>query len=367
MPARRRVLRSAATIGLTALAGCSALDATAPDGSASETDRGVGSADDPSRSATNETASPGGSSEVDPLVIATAGAASGPLRRLAAYWNGNPYGEDERDLAGAVGTGEYRFAGYFGRRYGFEASKAPNDPPFRVVVGTSDRDGAAATLADGRADLASLGSEAYSTVSEDVFVPSSWRRLDLFATGLPFAVSERVHDAGMTALSVAALRDVYAGRVENWRAVDGPDRPIHLVTRPSSNPSRPFERRFLRDVDAVASDAVVGRTDRRVGTLGERDDALSRVQVPSASVLREGGTSGYRFLDVVVDGESRAAGARGYPGTYPVPAFVDGSLDRRGRAFLAALATPAVHRFVLDPERVGLGVFPAPALSGFAE
>lgn len=38
-------------------------------------------------------------------------------------------------------------------------------------------------------------------------------------------------DAGVRDLSLARVKDIYAGKVTNWKGIGGTDLPIHLITR----------------------------------------------------------------------------------------------------------------------------------------
>jgi phosphate transport system substrate-binding protein len=367
MPSRRTVLASGATLGLSLLAGCTGLLG----GDATDTPAATGTETRAGGTETQTAPETPMSTRPSPLAIATSGSLDEQMARLAALWNGNPQptvGEYNRTVADDLG-GDVGFADHFARRHGFAATETPHDPPFRLSVGRGPRVETVDALGAGTVGLVGLGSEAYGPVDEDVAIPTEFARHDLFRTGEALVVSEAVHDGGVTALTREEVLAIYGGEVLNWAAVGGPDREVHLVTTPDGQPSRPFDRRFLRDVDGIPADLVTGRPDRRVRLARDRDDVLTRIPVPDLDTLRDGG-EGYRILDIAVDGRSRGPGGRGYPGTYPIPLFTVGDPGPRVAAVLDALTTPTVQAWLLG-ETLGargeesLSVFPAESPPGY--
>lgn len=359
MPSRRDFLSSGAVLGVSALlGGCSSFSG---DGSPDEDPT-----DGPSPTERPDTATPStateaaGTDDPDSLHIATTDALLDVLGRAATYWNGNPMPASDdygRSIAAAAGSDELGLASYFGERHGFSPSKEQHRPPFRVTVGDGSRHRNHDALEAGTVDIAGLGSETYTDVAEDLRLPDDAVRHDLFRTGRVLAVSASVARAGVTSLTPAELRGIYDGRVTNWAAVGGPDRPIHLVTTVGTNPSPPFEQTFL-DGAGGGADELYGRPRRRMRAVRERDDVLTRFFLPSVRILQDGGTSEYQILDVEIDGEPRGPGGLGYPGTYPIPLFTRESPGNRERAFLDMLTTAAVHPWLL-PDDGGLHVLPA--------
>lgn len=74
----------------------------------------------------------------------------------------------------------------------------------------------------------------------------------------PDAIAIIVHPANNTpGLSVARLRDVFSGRLLNWRAVDGPVQSIQVVSREDGSGTRQAFEALVMDDMAVTLSAVV--------------------------------------------------------------------------------------------------------------
>jgi phosphate transport system substrate-binding protein len=358
MPSRRALLRSAAVLGVSTLAaGCSGVF---------ESDTTTGRparSDSPERGATTteppETDTP---PEADPLRVATSGLLADPVSRAAALWNGNrgptddEYGRTLADRLGSTGPG---VAGYFAGRHGFAPTGTPHRPPYRVAVGDNGGQHSLAALRAGTVDIATPGAEVFSPLAEETDL-SGLVRHDLFRTGKAFVVSEAVYEAGVTSVTREALLGIHNGRPDNWAALGGPDREIHLAgTVDVQGGPEVLERTFLRNQPGGGADARYGQAQRKVAVVDERDDALTRVAVPDVESLREGGRDGYRILAVEVDGEPRGPTDAGYPGTYPVALFTEGAPDRREAAFLEALSAEPVQPAILNEDGDRLVVLPA--------
>ncbi len=332
MPSRRAFLRSVAGLGLsTLLLGCAGR-----------------------RSVTSQTAN-------DSLSVATPELLSEPITRLAALWNGNSlptddeYGGTHADRLGSSGPG---FADYFAKRHGFSPTKTANQPPFRVTVGENGGQDAHAALTAETVDIAALRAETFSTVDSDMDV-SGFARHDLFRTGKAIVVSDAIYQAGVTSISREELLGIYNGRLNNWRSLGGPDREIHLVGTVNDSHPEIFEQTVLRDQPLGGADELYGQPRRKVAAVSDRDDTVTRIPVRDVETLRAGGTGDYRLLDIEVDGEPRGPGGIGYPGTYPVPLFTNGSPENHERAFLDALSTAAVQPLILNHADARLDVIPA--------
>jgi phosphate transport system substrate-binding protein len=201
-------------------------------------------------------------------------------------------------------------------------------------------------LEEGRTDLTGTGLEPTSPdalgLSEtDGVVPHVVAK-----GGRQIVVGRDVHEAGVTALTPTEIRDIYAGRVENWREIGGPDRDIFLVLGAEATPNRLFQRRFL-DGPETGVDERCGRTEERLRAVREHGGGMTDVDVARRPVVVRKG-EGVRALDALVDGARVAAPALSYPSVYGVPLFTAGEPDARERAFLDALLSGYGQRVFED-------------------
>ncbi|WP_436521460.1 PstS family phosphate ABC transporter substrate-binding protein [Actinoplanes sp. HUAS TT8] len=105
-------------------------------------------------------------------------------------------------------------------------------------------------------------------------------------------------DAGVRDLSLAQIKDIYAGKVTNWNQVGGADRPIRLITRHRGSGTRAaFKARVLGDVteapptvdvcprgaDAKAFICEVGDTEKVLDTVASTAGALGYSEAGAAS------------------------------------------------------------------------------------
>lgn len=101
-----------------------------------------------------------------------------------------------------------------------------------TVKKTGSGDGAAA-LIDSRCDIASMsrfmkGKEFKSAVEKDVFPVAHAVAMD--------GVCIIVHPSNpVTALTTEQVRDIYLGKIKNWKELDGPDMEIVMISRDTSS------------------------------------------------------------------------------------------------------------------------------------
>jgi phosphate transport system substrate-binding protein len=259
------------------------------------------------------------------------------IATVAASWNVNPGPEEYPHPSDFGADTEMHAADYFAARRGLEPTDERGRPPFPVVVGTADASDNAWMLGEGRADLAGTGleptsAEALGVADADEFVPNVVAK-----GGRQVVVSREVHEAGVTALTPAEIRDIYAGRVENWREVGGPDREIFLALGAEATPNRLFQRRFL-DGPETGVDERFGRIEQRLRAVREHDGGLTDVDVEYWQSKRSADErDGLGPLDALVDGERVAPPALRYPSVYGVPLFTREEPTAPERAFLDAL------------------------------
>jgi len=140
------------------------------------------------------------------------------------------------------------------------------------------------------------------------------------ARGLPFrcaivaedAIVPLAHPANpLAALTLLQLRNVFSGRVANWRRLGGPDASIDvLVGPPSGGISGRWRKHVLGDDDTLTPRAQVLGAHGRLARLAAHPFAIS--YAPRAAL------AGRRVKVLRIDGLAVAAGAAAAP--YPVPA-----------------------------------------------
>jgi phosphate transport system substrate-binding protein len=127
--------------------------------------------------------------------------------------------------------------------------------PLIVEIGKRGSASGIEALVDGRAELAMMLRA--PTAAE---LDAAWQLGDLRAPGQEFVVAVDgvaavVHASNpVRRLDVMQLRDVYAGRITNWRELGGPDRPIRALTQSGRTAATEFlEAEVMRGAALAAS------------------------------------------------------------------------------------------------------------------
>ncbi|MDD5328324.1 MAG: phosphate ABC transporter substrate-binding protein [Phycisphaerae bacterium] len=113
-----------------------------------------------------------------------------------------------------------------------EAFKS-NYPGLEITVKKTGSGDGAAALIDGRCDIATMSrfmkdKEFKTAVERGIFPVAHVVAMD--------GVCVVVHPSNpVTQLSTSQIRDIYEGKIENWKEVGGPDLPIVAISRDSSS------------------------------------------------------------------------------------------------------------------------------------
>jgi phosphate transport system substrate-binding protein len=216
------------------------------------------------------------------------------------------------------------------------------------------------------------GEVAYATADVGGIAPGEWNDLpadlvDRFDDHAPvrdgsaLVVSRAVAAAGVTGLAPGEVVGIYTGEIENWRAVGGPDREIHVVGGAEGSQPTPLQA-FLHRRDAYGTGLAVryGRPQRRVAVVDSRDDAVAPVPVGvaerallvdgDASVTTRGDTpaSAVGVLAFSLDGERVDLYDPAFPLTSDPGHYVTlAPTDDREQAFLDALRSPFGRRLLV--------------------
>lgn len=69
--------------------------------------------------------------------------------------------------------------------------------------------------------------------------------------GIVIAVSREIYDAGVTSLSKEQVEEIYAGEIDNWEELDGPDEEILVIGREQGSGTRDtFNEEIMGDKSA---------------------------------------------------------------------------------------------------------------------
>jgi phosphate transport system substrate-binding protein len=266
-----------------------------------------------------------------------------------SVWNGNPGPDDYRAWSGPEQSGtDVRLADHFAADRGLTPTGERGRPPVLVATAELTPTARVTGVADGAPDVFTLGpTRPYgeSFVAETL-PDSEAERLTTAPVargGQAFFLSPAVAEAGVTALTADEIRRIYRGETDNWRAVGGPDRDIHVVGGATSTPNSRMKETFLRLQLAV--DVRFGQPRNRLEVTLDRDDAITYLPVGSAR-------SSLPVVDVVVDGTTHGVTDPGYPTTVTHAAHAWDEFDAREGAFVDMLRSPVGQAIVAAESRL---------------
>jgi phosphate transport system substrate-binding protein len=98
-------------------------------------------------------------------------------------------------------------------------------------------------VATGLADVAMASREV--TADEKTKYGDKFQQTLIGYDGITMCVSKQIYDAGLTALTKAQVKDIYSGKIKNWKDVGGPDKLIFAVSREQGSGTRDT---FLEDI-----------------------------------------------------------------------------------------------------------------------
>lgn len=90
-------------------------------------------------------------------------------------------------------------------------------------------------------------------------------------------ISSEIYEAGVTALSLSQIADIYAGRVDNWSSFGGPNRAIFAVDKEASRGTRQIFMGVVMGnpkAKAPGADLVTGSNNEEQTALTQSDAAI---------------------------------------------------------------------------------------------
>jgi phosphate transport system substrate-binding protein len=124
-------------------------------------------------------------------------------------------------------------------------------------------------------------------------------------------VSSEIYAAGIQALTLKQIGDIYQGKISNWKEVGGPDREILCVDKEASRGTRHiFMEVVLGDKEAVAdgADLVLGSNNEEQTSIIQSDAAIGMLSnawmnhdVKGLGIITEEGETIHPSLENIVN------------------------------------------------------------------
>jgi phosphate transport system substrate-binding protein len=186
--------------------------------------------------------------------------------------------------------------------------------------------GGIAALADGRAEVAMI-SRPLEPDDRTRYPKIRFRPVQIGSDAVALVVSRDVWDGGVRSLSKDQARDLYEGRIKNWKEVGGPDRRVvffnkepgrgtwevfahwlygdpkkaPLVSLPEIGANEEGRNKVASTPGAITQLSSSWADNQRVFALAVRRDD-GKVVAPSLDAIRDGSYPMARPLNVVTDG-----------------------------------------------------------------
>lgn len=181
-----------------------------------------------------------------------------------------------------------------------------------VIVNAGGSGGGFNQLAEGQTDIGMMSRDI--TVSElENFNATNFKEIAIGRDAVVPSVSSEIYDAGVNALTLSQISDIYAGRVDNWSEFGGPDRAIFAIDKEVSRGTRQvFMSVVMGDPKSAApgADLVTGSNNEEQTALTQSDSAIGMLSyawlnedVRGLSIILEGGQTIEPSLETIRNGE----------------------------------------------------------------
>lgn len=131
-------------------------------------------------------------------------------------------------------------------------------------------------LAEGQTDIGMMSRDI--TISEfEKFPDIEFKSIAIGRDAVVPTISSEVYEAGVTALSLSQIADIYAGRVDNWSVFGGPDRAIFAIDKEASRGTRQIFMGVVMGspkAEAPGADLVTGSNNEEQTALTQSDAAI---------------------------------------------------------------------------------------------
>ncbi|VVB72150.1 PBP superfamily domain protein [uncultured archaeon] len=106
------------------------------------------------------------------------------------------------------------------------------------ITVTGGGTGAGITAAgEGRADIA-MASREIKDSERSKYSKNNFQQFFIGYDGICIVVSKSIYDAGVKAITKEQLKNIYAGKIKNWKELNGPDKDIYVVAREDGSGTR---------------------------------------------------------------------------------------------------------------------------------
>lgn len=131
-------------------------------------------------------------------------------------------------------------------------------------------------LAEGQTDIGMMSRDITDSELEK-FETIEFKRIAIGRDAVVPTISSEVYEAGVQALTLAQIADIYSGRVDNWAEFGGPDRAIFAIDKEVSRGTRQiFMGVVMGDpkAETPGTDLVTGSNNEEQTALTQSDSGI---------------------------------------------------------------------------------------------
>lgn len=219
----------------------------------------------------------------------------------------------------------------------------------QVIVNAGGSGSGFNQLASGQTDIAMMSRDVtydeYRTYSDIKFEAISIGR-----DAVVPVVSREIYDAGVTALRLKEIADIYAGRLTNWSDLGGPDRDILVIDKEAGSGTRQVFFEVVAgdgNMQAPGTDLVIGSNNEGQTAVTQSDSAIAQLShawlnddVKGLMIIGENSAAIAPTLEYIRSGD--------FPITRDLTLVVREDRPASTQDFIDYLLSPAGQKIVAD-------------------
>lgn len=161
------------------------------------------------------------------------------------------------------------------------AEKFSPEAGIAVIVNAGGSGGGFNQLAEGQSDIAMM-SRNITSGEREAFKAINFTEVAIGRDAVVPSISSEIYEAGVTALTLPQIAGIYAGEIQNWSELGGPDREIFAIDKEASRGTRQvFMNVVLGDpkAEAPGSDLITGSNNEEQTALVQSDAGIGMLSV----------------------------------------------------------------------------------------
>ena len=191
------------------------------------------------------------------------------------------------------------------------ADQYSSEKGISVIVNAGGSGGGFNQLAEGQTDIGMMSRDITPGEFEK-FKDVTFKEIAIGVDAVVPSISSEIYDAGVRALTLSQIEDIYAGRVNNWSEFGGPDREIFAIDKEASRGTRQIFMKVVtgdHKFEAAGADLVTGSNNEEQTALTQSDAGIGMLSfawldddVKGLSVVLDDGTTVAPSLENIRNG-----------------------------------------------------------------